>query len=319
VFHSATLIDADWSSGTQTPGSDTFSKIDNGRGGGGTWDQTTGVITQAAENYSAVGMSSDTLIDFTAVGTDKLVLTATIATRTGGALNANGIFIGFQNGEGGDGGNLWNNNGPSFGLVINGNTRGPLNEVAPGGYVSAGFQTTNVFNTIASQASIDSGFTVVLSVDSAGWNFTITGLEADADGAAITGGSGVWADIPEIGWSDLVASSSMHAAISSQGNAGVVTLARMSVTQGTDAPEPVDPPVVIAIRHLGTTVEVDATNLVSSVEYQLVRSADLASGSITNVVDGPLTPGSDTKTFMDPAPLDGAAFYRVQTTPEPAQ
>ena len=83
--------------------------------------------------------------------------------------------------------------GTAFGLVIDGDNRGERREVAPGGNTgSVVFRDSASFG-IATLESMNDGFIVVMRVDAEGFTFTITGLE-DASGAAITGGSGTFAE-----------------------------------------------------------------------------------------------------------------------------
>ena len=106
------------------------------------------------------------------------------------------MFIGFQKGEGAPNspGALWNNLGPSFGLVIDGGSRLGQYVVAPGGFGSAAFQQAPAFGT-TTLASVNDGFDVTLTIDRNGWSFAITGLQTDG-GAAVSGGFGSWADVP---------------------------------------------------------------------------------------------------------------------------
>lgn len=319
------LIDAVWDGGMRV--NSTFSKMDNGRDGKGKWDQVTGVITstQRSDKMGCRGISSDTMIDFSTIGEDSLVLTAKVVSRSG-LTYGNGIFIGFQNGKGGGSTMLWNNNQPSFGLVISGRDYNGVYHVAPGGKgpqtggieLKNGFQGTDF--GIASEESVRDGFSVVITINKEGWSFVITGLEKVGSGAAITGGSGTWADVDVggtgVNWDDLTASSTMHAALSSQGNDGEFTIGQMTVVQqNAESSKSFPLPVITAIRRAGSTMEVDATNLVSGIKYQLVRSIE---GTITvEVVEGPIIPNSDTKTFVDSAPSEIRAYYQVRVLPAP--
>jgi hypothetical protein len=314
------LINAVWDSGERA--NSTFSKMENTWGGKGKWDQATGVITSTrrSNKIACKGISSDTAIDFSMIGEDSLVLTARVVSRPR-LMFGNGIFIGFQNGEGGDGTMLWNNNQPSFGLVISGGDYNGVYHVAPGGKgpqtsevkLEKGFQGTDF--GVASEESVCDGFSVVITINKEGWNFVIKGLEMVGSGSAITGGSGTWADVDVDGkgvnWDDLTASSTMHAALSSQGNGGEFTIGQMTVVQQHSGKFKSFPlPVITAIRRVGNTMEVDATNLVSGIKYQLVRSIE---DTITvEVVGEPIIPNSDTKTFVDSAPSETQAYYQVR-------
>ena len=189
---SQTLIDVTFPDGTGTNA--LFEEIDNGLGGGtGTWTQSTGVLFSTTANNSTTGAASQGTIDFTALGGDSLTLTVEVDSRTGTNV-ANGMFIGFQQrNNGGAGADLWNNNPPSFGLLVPGTASGGLvqNRVSVGGNGGNGrYQVAPGFGT-ATADSLGDGFTMTLTVDSAGWNLSLTGLQ-DGSGTAITGDSGTW-------------------------------------------------------------------------------------------------------------------------------
>ena len=180
-----TLIDVDFPNGTGT--NPTFLEIDNGVGGTNSWTQSSGVLTTSTTSNSTGGAASDQTIDFPTLGDDTLVLTVNIAPRTG-SNSTNGMFIGFQQrNSGGTGADLWNNLPPSFGLVIPGTGSGgnsgggvPLvaNRVSVGGSDpsdSGRYQSPPGYGTTTS-ASINSGFTVTLSLDNTGWDLVLTGL-----------------------------------------------------------------------------------------------------------------------------------------------
>ena len=67
--------------------------------------------------------------------------------------------------------------------------------------------------------------------------------------------------------------------------------------------------VIVAVSGMSqATTLIDADW--SSVEYQLVRSADLTNNNITNVVDSLLILGSETKSFADSVPWLEPCFIR---------
>lgn len=236
ISHGAgTLIDVSFPDGTGT--NPTFLEIDNGLGGGtSSWTQSTGVLFSNTTNNSSVGAASDTTIDFAALGSDRLTLRVDVASRTGSNV-ANGMFIGFQQrNNGGVGADLWNNNPPSFGLLIPGDASGGLvfNRVSVGGNAGSGRYQVAPGYGVATAASIADGFSMTLNVDSTGWNLALTGLE-DASATAITGGSGTWGVDGINNWSDF--NNEMRVGFSYQTNAagGDLNLSRITLTQ---IPEP---------------------------------------------------------------------------------
>ena len=237
-----TLINAtfDGVSNDTNPG---FQIISNaqGNGSGASWNQATGVVNRGTTNSSTAGAVSTTTINIPAIGgTRSVVLTVHVESATGG-LAANGMFIGFQQADGGPdaGGELWNNAAPSFGLVIDGGNRLGQYAVAPGGNMSTlGFQDSPAFGT-ATQASIDDGFTVTLTVNSAGWQFALTGLQTSG-GATISGGTGTWSDVP-FAFSNFT--SGMRVAFTTQGNGGgTLDLASVLVIDNPNGEPPPPPP-----------------------------------------------------------------------------
>ena len=242
-----TLIDAtfDGVSNDTHPG---FQIISNSQanGSGASWNQTTGVVNRGTTSSSAAGAVSTTTIDIPAIGSTRaVVLTVDVQSASGG-LTANGLFIGFQQADGGPnaGAELWNNVGPSFGLVIDGGNRLGQYAVAPGGFGSAAFQDSPAFG-IATAASISDGFTVTLTVSSAGWQFALTGLQTSG-GAAIGGGSGTWSDLP-FAFSDFT--SGMRVAFTTQGNGGgsidLASVRAIDNPVGEPPPPPPNPGLVV--------------------------------------------------------------------------
>jgi alpha-L-fucosidase len=71
---------------------------------------------------------------------------------------------------------------------------------------------------------------------------------------------------------------------------------------------------IAAIRHTGSTVEVDAVALDAGTSYRLTRSTNLQDG-FPLVVDGPRLPTGAAMTFIDSSPPDERAFYRVEEAP----
>ena len=71
---------------------------------------------------------------------------------------------------------------------------------------------------------------MTLSVDQAGWEITLVGLETSG-GTLITGGSGTWADVP-FAFSDFT--SDMRVAFTSQGTGGSLDLSKVLVLADGD-------------------------------------------------------------------------------------
>jgi hypothetical protein len=247
LSHGATtLIDVTFPTGTGT--NPNFSEIDNAVGGGtSTWTQATGVLATNATANAAVGAASDTTVDFTALGGDSLVLTVVVSSVTGTKI-ANGLFIGFQQrNNGGDGTDLWNNGAPSFGVVIPGTAANNpgyagggaslvLNRVAMGGSDPSNpgrYQFLPDFGT-ATNASIADGFSMTLTINSLGWDVSLTGLE-DATATAITGGSGAWGSGGINDWAEFNTTMRVGTSYQTAAGGGNYTLASINLTQ---VPEP---------------------------------------------------------------------------------
>lgn len=233
------LIDASFD-GVDNDINPAFTIISNSQanGSGASWNQATGRINRGSANFSCAGVVSDSVINFPSLAGSPLILSVTVDAASG-PVQSNGIFIGFQAAPGGANqpGNLWNNHGPAFGLVIDGGNRLGSMVVAPGGNATtgsstgAGFQSLPAFGT-ASADSIHDGFTVTLTVDSSGWKFLIDGLRNPA-GAMITGGSGRWNELP---FDFAQFGTAMRVAVTTQGNGGgTLDLAAVTVTVGTEA------------------------------------------------------------------------------------
>ncbi|MGJ8641996.1 MAG: sulfatase-like hydrolase/transferase [Luteolibacter sp.] len=226
-----TLIDASFDD-VANDTNNTFGIISNTQANGSeaSWNQVTGFVNRGTTNNSSAGAVSTTTIDFPTLGSAPIILTVDFESASG-VLGANGLFVGFQEAPGGanTGGNLWNNQAPSFGVVIDGGSRLGTYVVAPGGNSSTGaFQDSPAFGT-TTLASLEDGFTVTLTVDTTGWDITLTGLETSG-AAPITGGSGTWADVA-FDFSDFT--SGMRVAFTSQGNGGgSLDLASVNVVTG---------------------------------------------------------------------------------------
>lgn len=188
--HAVTIIDANFPDGTGT--NPLFLEIDNAVGSN-TWTQGTGVLGSSTANNSSIGAASDTTIDFATLGSDRLILTMSVASVTG-TIQANGIFLGFQRrNNNGTGSDLWNNLGTAFGVVIPGasSVLGGVRNVGIGGNAGSGrYQTTT--EGVATVESLQDGFDITITIDSSGWDVAIAGLETAAGLNDITGGSGVW-------------------------------------------------------------------------------------------------------------------------------
>jgi len=212
------LMDASFD-GLNNDINNTFGIITNtpANNSGGSWNQTTGFVNRGSANNSTAGAVSVSTIDIRGLASDPIILTVDVESLTG-SLGANGLFIGYQEADGGanQGGDLWSNQAPSFGIVIDGTNRLGARVVAPGGRSSSGaFQDGPAFGT-ASLATLNDGFTVTLTVSNVGWSFAITGLET-AGGTPITGGSGTWGDVP-FAFEDFT--NQMRVAFATQGNSG---------------------------------------------------------------------------------------------------
>ncbi|MEZ5302952.1 MAG: sulfatase-like hydrolase/transferase [Verrucomicrobiales bacterium] len=189
---------------------------------GASWDQATGFLDRGTGANATAGAVSVATIDFPSLSGAPVVLNAEFSSGSG-ALIANGIFVGFQLADGGadQGGELWNNLGPAFGVVIDAGKRLGSYAVGVGGNADtvggsdAGFQAPPSFGTTTA-ASINDGFAVTVTADAAGWSIAIEGLET-AGGAPIAGGSGAWADVP---FDYAALGSSMRAAFTTQGSGG---------------------------------------------------------------------------------------------------
>ncbi|MDB4541609.1 sulfatase-like hydrolase/transferase [Akkermansiaceae bacterium] len=227
-----TFIDSSFD-GVANDTNGTFDILSNtqANGSGASWDQATGFVNRGTTNASTAGAVSTTTIDIPTLGASAPIILTVDFESTTGALRANGIFVGFQEAPGGAnaGANLWNNADPAFGVVIDGTSRLGAYVVAPGGNSGAGgFQDSPAIGT-TTLASLNDGFTVTLSVDSTGWEITLTGLETSA-AAPITGGSGTWADVA-FDFSDFT--SGMRVAFTTQGNGGgSLDLASVTVVSG---------------------------------------------------------------------------------------
>ena len=235
-----TLVDASFD-GVANDTNNTFQIISNtqANGSGASWNQVTGFVNRGTVDNSTAGAVSAGTIDIPSLGSAPVVLTVVVESAAGG-LSANGIFVGFQEADGGAdaGDELWNNLGPSFGVVIDGGSRMGAYVVAPGGNndptgTQTGFQDSPSFGT-TTLASINDGFTVTLTVDTAGWTIDLAGLQTSG-GTPISGGSGIWADVP-FAFSDFT--SGMRVAFTTQGNSGgSLDLASVSVLVDGDTDE----------------------------------------------------------------------------------
>lgn len=233
------LIDAVFD-GVANDTNNTFRIISNANanGSGASWNQTTGFVNRGTAATSTAGAVSVSTIDLPALGSSPVILTVNVEAASG-TLTANGMFVGYQNADGGAnaGGELWNNIGPSFGVVIDGSKRLGAYSVAPGGNADTvgategGFQAPPAFGTTTA-ASINDGFRVTLTVDTSGWQIDLAGLRTSG-GTPITGGSGTWADVP-FDFSDFT--SGMRVAFTTQGSGGgSLDLASVSVIVDGDS------------------------------------------------------------------------------------
>ncbi|MBK1833263.1 hypothetical protein [Roseibacillus ishigakijimensis] len=172
-----------------------FNVIDNGRSSPG-WNAETGLIDRGAAVSATAGIVSESTVDFTLLGENALRLEVVVDGGSG-VIGANGIFVGFQEADGGtdSGSELWNNLAPSFGLVIDGGKFRALWGVSSGGRDSIGVFTDPNYG-VATAESVNDGFTVLLFIDTEGYLIEIEGLET-GEGVAITGGDGIWGEPSE--------------------------------------------------------------------------------------------------------------------------
>ena len=205
---------------------------------GAAWNPATGLINRGSAAYSSTGVVSDSTIDFPSRDGSPVILTVKVDAASG-PIQSNGIFVGFQTAPGGANapGNLWNNHGPAFGLVIDGGNRLGSMVVAPGGNgnqgetTGSGFQSLPAFGA-TSIDSIQDGFTVELTVDHDGWRFILDGLQNQV-GGLIVGGAGKWAELP-FDFGKMI--TAMRVAVVTQGNGGgTLDLASVNVAVGTEA------------------------------------------------------------------------------------
>ena len=186
------VIDATFD-GVANDSNNTFSLITNAQGSQGppqtpaSFDPVTGIIDRGTTSFSNAGIVSMTPFDVPNLGASQLILRVEVEATTGD-IDANGVFIGLHSAD-----TLWNQaGGIAFGLVIDGDNRGLRRELAPGGNSGTVFRDTAGFG-VATLASMNDGFTVVMQIDTVGFTFIVIGLE-DENGNAITGGSGTWAN-----------------------------------------------------------------------------------------------------------------------------
>ncbi|MFC0016156.1 hypothetical protein [Roseibacillus persicicus] len=197
------LIDATFD-GVANDTNETFSMLTNHDStvSGANWNQVDGIVTNGGGTNATCAVS-DTLVDFTSVGSDLIVMTFEIESASGG-LNYNGMFFGVQAGAAGEnvGANLWNNTGPVFGLNFQGRTTPRNVRIAHGG-AGVGEQFFDGGGLgVASTASMVDGFTVRITLSATEWDVDIDGL-LDDTGTAITGTSGTWEDL-SITFEDLL-------------------------------------------------------------------------------------------------------------------
>ena len=229
VSFGQTLIEVDFPDGIGT--NPVFTEIDNGVGVTNTWTQESGVFVTSTNANSTVGAASETAVDFTALGSEQLVLRVDVDSTSFGAPSANGMFIGFQDSNAGDGSGLWNNHNPSFGFWMGGGPHGaPARDIGVGGGTLAAPRNRAVGYGIATLESISDGFSITLTISSVGWSLVVNGLVDDAD-VEITGGEGTWDE----GVFDFASfTADMHVGMSIQtplNDVGGMTLSNITLTQ----------------------------------------------------------------------------------------
>ena len=312
-----TLIDVSFPEGTGT--NPTFLEIDNGVGDN-VWTQETGVLLSATSNNSTAGAASDTTIDFTTLGTDSLTLSMEVASVSGGII-ANGIFMGFQRRiNDGVGSDLWNNLPVSFGLVMPGSAAvaNGVRVVGIGGNAGTGrYQGSNY--GVATLASIQDGFGMVLVVNSAGWELTLTGLE-DLDANSITGGSGAWEVDGINSWSGFLNDMRVGASYQTPAAGGELTFSSINLTSGlAGGGSPLEILYLVREQNIedpGVTVTWAS---VPGSDYSIDYSTDLENWpEVTDSVTADGETASFTHSFLPSNPeLQNApkVFYRIRVNP----
>jgi len=315
ITKAQTLIDVSFPDGTGTNA--TFLEIDNDVGGGtNMWTQETGVLYSTTANNSTAGAASETTIDFTALGTESLTLSVDVASVSGGLI-ANGIFIGFQRRiNEGTGADLWNNLPVSFGLVMpgSGTVGNGVRAVAVGGNAGQGRYQEPIGYGIATLASIQDGFSMVLTVSSAGWELTLTGLEDDT-ATAISGGSGTWGVDGINAWEAFANDTRVGASYQTPAAGGDFSISKISLVSGSASP----PFRIISVVRDEDIADPGATITWASVpnaEYSIDYSTDLVDWP--EITDGVPSEGEQTTLihkFLPAHPeLENAprVYYRVR-------
>ena len=218
VLGQTVLLDATFD-GVANGTNETFEILSNNPAAtsGATWDPATGIVNRGSNANSTAGAVSSATIDVAGIGTVPLVYKIEVTSASGNST-ANGAFFGLQQGAAGVdvGDNLWNNMGPAFGLVIDGGNRLGRRQTGAGGNTgSGGFQAGPNFGTVT-DASVNDGFEVEVTIANFGWSIVIDGLETST-GDPIVGGSGSWDSLP-VDFNQFT--SNMRAGFTFQGSGG---------------------------------------------------------------------------------------------------
>ena len=140
-----------------------FQTLSNSVGGAGTFDPTTGVVTNPAENTNATGFNNVALVTAIPAGTTEFTVTFAVSSVVNfGSVQSNGFFLGLVTGAdatGTAGSALFNNNdAASMGLNLDDGDDRVLTEGLSGG--------ASVLANVADPtvASIADGFTFTLTL-----------------------------------------------------------------------------------------------------------------------------------------------------------
>ena len=216
-----------------------FQLLTNGaQGGGGTFDATTGVVVVGGNNNSSTTATGFNNVSLAALGADVESITATfVISDVDNVLfsRSNGFFIGLATGDGAtnpSGAGLFNNTAASVGLRFNsGNlptTPLTLTQIITEG--ATGGVTSLQNATLPTVASIEDGFTFVLTLNSDGTvDASTTGLSTEI---ALTGGT-----LADPSFADFLAGG-VGVNSTFQGGDGGFTIDSVTVHAAVAVPEP---------------------------------------------------------------------------------
>ncbi|MCH7227092.1 hypothetical protein [Haloferula sp. A504] len=320
------LIDQTFDGLANDIGGLTFQKIDNGAGGAGSVDFSTGLITTtgvaANTPNSNVGINTSSPIDVGALAPTangfKITFEVSATDVAVSDLYYNGLFFGVTSGSdanGTAGPSLWANNPHGFGYVAGSGDGGSIEfgygednfvrQDAEGGAANDGNSVNKVLGgTAPDDASFQDGFTITLSLfDDDTWTLTSTGLSTDLNGSGslTTTGTGMF-DYAAI-------SSDLRPYVSLQGEyQGTIEVDRITVTAlETTVPGTLEivsiskANDVVTVQFKGTDGETYDLNKSTTLDFSTLDSQD----SIT-------LSGTDTGELQDTGATEDAAFYRVE-------